>query len=118
MTPYVSEKYGNASSIHSFGREARMAVDSSRARVAALIGADSSEIVFTSSGTESDNLAIKGVALHKSRGKGHLITTDIEHSAVLEPCAYLKSMGFEVTRLPVSKDGFGQGYRYPGDAEG
>lgn len=106
MTPYVSEKYGNASSIHSFGREARMAVDSSRARVAALIGADSSEIVFTSSGTESDNLAIKGVALHKSRGKGHLITTDIEHSAVLEPCAYLKSMGFEVTRLPVSKDGF------------
>ncbi len=106
MTPYVSEKYGNASSIHSFGREARMAMDSSRARVAALIGADSSEIVFTSSGTESDNLAIKGVALHKSRGKGHIITTDIEHSAVLEPCAYLKSMGFEVTRLPVSKDGF------------
>ncbi|MGB2825958.1 MAG: cysteine desulfurase NifS [Thermoplasmata archaeon] len=105
MTPYVSEKYGNASSIHSFGREARMAVDSSRARVAVLIGADSSEIVFTSSGTESDNLAIKGVALHKSRGKGHIITTDIEHSAVLEPCAYLKSKGFEVTRLPVSKDG-------------
>jgi len=106
MAPYLSEKYGNASSIHSFGREARMAVDSSRARVAALIGADSSEIVFTSSGTESDNLAIKGVALHKSRGKGHLITTDIEHSAVLEPCAYLKNMGFDVTRLPVSKDGF------------
>lgn len=106
MAPYASEKYGNASSIHSFGREARMAVDNSRTQVAALIGADPSEVVFTSSGTESDNLAIKGTALHKSRGKGHLITTDIEHSAVLEPCAYLKSKGFEVTRLPVSKDGF------------
>ncbi len=106
MAPYVSEKYGNASSIHSFGREARTAVDDSRARIAALIGAGPSEIVFTSSGTESDNLAIKGVALHESRGKGHLVTTEIEHSAVLEPCAYLKSRGFEVTRLPVSKEGF------------
>lgn len=106
MLPYLSEKYGNASSIHSFGREARAAVDGSRARVASLIGADPSEIVFTSSGTESDNLALKGVALHKSRRKGHLITSAIEHSAVLEPCEHLKSMGFDVTVLPVSADGF------------
>ena len=106
MRPYMSEKYGNASSIHSFGREARRAIDSSRAGVATLIGADSSEIVFTSGGTESDNLAIKGVALHKGRRTGHLITSKIEHHAVLEPCRRLKSQGFEVTELPVSKDGF------------
>jgi cysteine desulfurase len=106
MAPYISEKYGNASSIHSFGREARKAVDSSRSSVAALIGADPSEIVFTSGGTESDNLATKGVAFHMSRGKGHIITSRIEHHAVLAPCEFLRDRGFDLTILPVSKDGF------------
>jgi cysteine desulfurase len=106
MTPYISDKYGNASSIHSFGREARMAVDSARTSVAALVGADPSEMVFTSGGTESDNLAIKGVALHSSRRKGHIITSKIEHHAVLSPCEFLKDRGFDVTVLPVSTDGF------------
>jgi cysteine desulfurase len=106
MSPYISERYGNASSIHSFGREARRAVDASRASVAALIGSDPSEIVFTSGGTESDNLAVKGVGLHKSRGKGHIVTSAIEHHAVLAPCEFMKSRGFDVTVLPVSKDGF------------
>lgn len=106
MAPYVTEKYGNASSIHSFGREARMAVDEARASVADLVGADPAEIVFTSGGTESDNLAIKGVALHRSRGKGHIVTSKIEHHAVLAPCEFLRDRGFEVTTLPVSTDGF------------
>ena len=106
MAPYISEKYGNASSIHSFGREARMAVDGARESVATLVGANSSEIVFTSGGTESDNLAIKGVALHRSRGKGHIVTSKIEHHAVLAPCEFLKNAGFDVTVLPVSTDGF------------
>ena len=106
MVPYVKEKYGNASSIHSFGREARMAVDVARASVADLVGADPAEIVFTSGGTESDNLAVKGVALHRSRGKGHIVTSVIEHHAVIAPCEFLGDRGFEVTMLPVSTDGF------------
>lgn len=106
ILPYVTERYGNASSIHSFGREARMAVDEARTRVAAMVGADPAEIVFTSGGTESDNLAVKGVALHRTRGKGHIITSAIEHHAVLAPCEFLESMGFDITVLPVSSDGF------------
>ena len=106
MVPYVKEKYGNASSIHSFGREARMAVDGARASVANLVGADPAEIVFTSGGTESDNLAVKGTALHRSRGKGHIVTSVIEHHAVIAPCEFLRDRGFEVTMLPVSTDGF------------
>jgi cysteine desulfurase len=96
MLPYFLEKYGNASSIHSFGREARLAIDLARQQVAKAIGASASEIYFTSGGTESDNMAIKGVAgAYKARGK-HIITSAIEHHAVLHSAQYLESQGFEV----------------------
>lgn len=105
MMPYLSEAYGNASSIHWWGREARAAVDDARERLAALLGAKPSEMIFTGGGTESDNLAIKGVAFY-SRNKGkHIVTSAIEHHAVLHPCQYLeKRHGFEVTYLPVDGD--------------
>lgn len=104
MSPYFSDRCGNASSIHSFGREAKRAVDEGRERLARLLNADPSEIVFTSGGTESDNLAIKGTAMHGRRSGGHIITSVMEHPAVHEPCAHLEGLGFEVTRVPVSKD--------------
>ena len=105
MLPYLREEYGNASSVHAFGQRARAAVEEARARVAELIGADPSEIIFTSGGTESDNLALKGIAeAHGHRGR-HLITSQIEHPAVLESCRALERRGFEVTYLPVSPDG-------------
>lgn len=113
MTPYFLEKFGNASSIHAFGREAKTAMEEARTKVAALLNADPKEIIFTSSGTEADNLAIKGVAMFKGRSKGHIITSKIEHSAVLEPCDFLKRFGFEVTELPVSSEGLVD----PGDVE-
>jgi cysteine desulfurase len=105
MMPYFLEKYGNAASIHSFGREAKLALEDARKKVAVLLNADPQEIVFTSGGTESDNLAIKGVAMYKGKTKGHIITTDIEHHAVLEPCDWLKRFGFEVTTLHVTPEG-------------
>ena len=105
MIPYFSERYGNPSSLHSFGREAREAVDDARTEVAALLNAEPSEIYFTSGGTESDNLAIKGIA-RKNKKKGrHIITTSIEHPAVLEVCKALTREGFEVTYLPVTREG-------------
>jgi cysteine desulfurase len=106
MRPFFLEKWGNASSIHSFGREARGAIEQARKQVANLLNADPAEIVFTSGGTEADNLAIKGVAMYKGKTKGHLITTKVEHHAVSEPCEWLKRFGFEVTYLPVSSEGF------------
>ena len=106
MRPFFLEKWGNASSIHSFGREARAAIEQARKQVASLLNADPAEVVFTSGGTESDNLAIKGVAMYKGKMKGHLITTKVEHHAVSEPCEWLKRFGFEVTYLPVSSEGF------------
>jgi cysteine desulfurase len=105
MTPYFLEKFGNSSSIHSFGREAKVALEDSRKKVADLLNADPSEIVLTSGGTESDNLAIKGVAMYKGKMKGHIITTKVEHHAVLEPCEWLKRFGFEVTIIPVDPQG-------------
>ncbi len=105
MLPYLTEKFGNASSIHGFGREAKVALEESREKVAQVLGATPSEIYFTSGGTESDNLAIKGVA-YANRNKGrHVITSQIEHHAVLESCKFLEKEGFEVTYLPV--DSFG-----------
>ena len=105
MEPYWSVKFGNPSSIHSFGQEASEAVEEARKSVSTLIGADPSEIVFTGGGTESDNTAIKGVC-HALREKGnHIITTAIEHHAVLYTCEFMASQGFEVTFLPVDKDG-------------
>ena len=108
MMPYLMEAFGNGSSIHAYGREARTAIDTAREQVAELIGAKSpSEIVFTGSGTEADNHAIKGLTeLQKSRGKGnHIITTSVEHHAVLHTCQYLEQRGFEVTYLPVDRYG-------------
>ena len=105
MLPYLSEVFGNPSSIHSFGQEAKAAVEEARDKIAALIGARGEEIVFTGSGTEADNFALQGTA-YASEGKGnHIITTPIEHHAVMETCKFLQGRGFEVTYLPV--DGYG-----------
>jgi len=105
MAPFYTERFGNASSLHSYGREARASMELARKRLAALINAEPGEIVFTSGGTEADNLAVKGVAAYKGRRNGHILTTCIEHHAVLESCAHLKRLGFEVTELPVSREG-------------
>lgn len=105
MLPYFSDRFGNPSSLYSIGREARRAMEDARAKVADLIGAKKEEIIFTGSGTESDNLAIKGSA-YRNRKKGdHIITSSIEHHAVLHTCKYLETQGFKVTYLPVSKEG-------------
>jgi len=105
MLPYFNESFGNPSSIHSYGQEARDAVERARNKVASLIGAKSEEIIFTGSGTEADNLALQGVAI-SLHGKGnHIITSSIEHHAVLETCKFLGKQGFSITYLPV--DGFG-----------
>ncbi|MCD6336468.1 MAG: cysteine desulfurase NifS [Candidatus Latescibacteria bacterium] len=105
MHPYFSEVFGNPSSIHAFGREAKEALERARGRIAHLLRAGEREICFTGSGTEADNMAIKGVA-HSYRNKGdHLITSQIEHHAVLASCAYLEKEGFRVTYLPVDGTG-------------
>lgn len=106
MVPYLSEKFGNpASHSHAYGWEAEKAVEEARGHIAALIGADSREIVFTSGATESDNLAIKGVAhFYKDKGK-HLITVKTEHKAVLDSMRHLESEGYEVTYLDVQENG-------------
>jgi cysteine desulfurase len=107
MLPYFTEDYGNAASRHhAFGRRAEQAVEQARAQVASLIGADPREIIFTSGATESDNLAIKGVAAMYRRRGNHLITVSTEHHAVLDPCRRLQREGFDVTLLPV--DCFGR----------
>jgi len=106
MTQYFAEKFGNASSLHSYGREAFEAVQESRRSVANLIGANVEEITFTSGGTESDNLAIVGTVRKLQRkGKDHIITSSIEHPAVLETCRSLEEEGYKVTYLPVDKYG-------------
>ncbi len=105
MLPYLTEKYGNPSSLYSIGREARRAIEDARQKVADLIGAKKEEIIFTGSGTESDNLAIKGVAFRNRKKGDHIITSSIEHHAVLHTCKYLESQGFKVTYLPVSREG-------------
>ncbi|HJH31064.1 MAG TPA: cysteine desulfurase NifS [Methanosarcinaceae archaeon] len=105
MLPYFTDKFGNASSLHSFGQEAAQALEQSRQQVANSIGAKPEEIIFTSGGTESDNLAIKGVAYRNSRKGKHIITSTIEHPAVLSTCAYLEKEGFEVTYVAVDSDG-------------
>ncbi|MCZ2155781.1 MAG: aminotransferase class V-fold PLP-dependent enzyme, partial [Bryobacterales bacterium] len=106
MLPYFGPKFGNAASRnHSFGWEAEEAVEKAREQVASLIGANKKEIVFTSGATESDNLAIKGVAeMYAERGN-HIITAATEHKAVLDTCKRLESKGFKVTYLPLQSDG-------------
>lgn len=105
MLPYFSDGFGNPSSVHSCGQSSRQVVEDARAKLAALIGCTPNEIVFTGGGSEADNHALKGVAdANRSRGN-HIITTAIEHHAVLETCRYLADNGFEVTYLPVNEDG-------------
>jgi cysteine desulfurase len=105
MLPYLREEFGNASSLHSFGIQARRAVERAREKVATALGAQPRETVFTACGTESDNQAIKGVAF-ANRDKGdHIVTSSIEHKAVLETCQYLEKHGFRVTYLPVDEYG-------------
>jgi cysteine desulfurase len=105
MLPYLSEKFGNPSSLYSCAKDAKAALDIARSRVARMIGAETDEIVFTGSGSEADNFALKGVAFaNRARGR-HLITSSIEHHAVLEACRFLEDEGFEVSYLPVDKHG-------------
>jgi cysteine desulfurase len=105
MLPYLTTKFGNASSVHFFGQEARAAVDRARREVAALTGARPNEIVFLSGGTEANNLAIRGLA-EAAEGHGrHIITSQIEHSSVRGICDALEKKGWEITRLPVYEDG-------------
>lgn len=106
MLPFFTEKFGNAASkTHLYGREAEEAVEESRARVATLLHADPREIIFTSGATESDNLAIKGVAESYGKRDGHFITAQTEHRAVLDSCRFLEERGFQVTYLPVDSGG-------------
>jgi cysteine desulfurase len=106
MLPYYKDKFGNPSSIHGFGREAKVALEEAREKVAKFINASPQEIYFTSGGTESDNLAIKGTAFAARKKGKHIITSKIEHHAVLESSKFLEKEGFEVTYLPVDKYGF------------
>ncbi len=105
MLEYMTEKFGNPSSVHSFGREARKAVEKAREQVADLIGAAAGEIYFTSGGTEADNMVLKGVAFANRKKGNHIITSAIEHHAILHTCEYLEKQGFTVTYLPVDKYG-------------
>jgi cysteine desulfurase len=109
MLPYFSQYFGNPSSIHAFGREAREAIDTARTHVGDIIGARDDEIIFTAGGTESDNLAIKGLAYlnkEKRTTKGpHIITSTIEHPGVLEVCRHLETQGFQIKYLPVDNQG-------------
>jgi len=113
MLPYFSEKFGNTMSLHSFGQEAKEVLEKSREQVSNLIGAKPEEIIFTSSATESNNLALKGIALRyaqgklfqKSKNKGHIIISSIEHSCIIESEEWLWKQGFKITKIPVDKYG-------------
>ena len=106
MLPYMRQDYGNAASIHRPGQRARAAVEKARAQVAALVHCEPNEIVFTSGGTESNNIAILGAVRESGKARKHVITSVIEHHAVLRPCQALEREGVEVTYVPVSADGF------------
>ncbi|MDP6613192.1 MAG: cysteine desulfurase family protein, partial [Candidatus Hydrothermarchaeota archaeon] len=105
MEPFYSIKYGNPSSLHTAGQEAREAVEEARSKVAKLLNADSGNIIFTSGGTEANNLALKGIAFANRKKGRHIITSKIEHHAILEPCEWLEKQGYEVTYLPVDEYG-------------
>ena len=105
MMPYFTDTFGNASSIHFFGQQARAAVDKARHQVAGLINARPNEIIFTSGGTESNNLAVRGLLEANNKYGRHIITSSIEHSAVKNVCEDLEKQGYEVTYLPVYEDG-------------
>ena len=105
MEPYLFEKYGNASSIHSFGQEAKKGIEDAREALASFLGAKPEEIVFTSGGTESDNFALEGVAFALQEKGNHIITSAIEHHAITETCKFLEKRGFKVTLVGVDKEG-------------
>ena len=105
MAPYFTDAFGNPSTLYSYGQEAKGAIEEARVKVAGLIGAQDEEIVFTSGGTEADNFALKGVAYANEKRGNHIITTPIEHHAVIETCKFLERRGFRVTYLP--GDGYG-----------
>jgi cysteine desulfurase len=105
MLPYFTDAFGNPSSLYSYGQESKTAIEEARAQVAELIGARDEEIIFTSGGTGADNFALKGVALANDNKGDHVITSSIEHHAVIETCKFLQRKGFRVTYLPV--DGYG-----------
>ena len=107
MMPYLTNQYGNASSIYRFGQEAKEVVNESRETIAKCLNADTKEIYFTSGGTEADNWAIKGVADALSKKGNHIITSAIEHHAILHTCEFLEKHGYEVTYLPVDENGLG-----------
>ena len=106
MLPFQSRIFGNASSVHNFGRDAKVALENSRELIAAIINCEPQELYFTSGGTESDNIAVMGTAFHFKGKKNHLIVGAAEHHAVLEPAEYLQhKLGFELDLLPVDKNG-------------
>ncbi len=105
MRPYFLEKFGNASSIHAYGQEAKKGIEGAREILAAFVGAQPEEIIFTSGGTESNNTAVKGVAYALQSKGNHIITTALEHHAISEPCKFLEKRGFSVTTVGVDKDG-------------
>ena len=104
MLPYFNEKFGNTMSLHQFGQRSKQALEKSREIIADSLGVDSKEVIFTSSATESNNMALKGLAFLQN--KGHLIISQIEHSCVKEAAGWLEKRGFVVTRIPVNKEGF------------
>lgn len=105
MEPYFTKYFGNPSTIYKVGREAKKGMEEAREKVADLIGAKVDEIIFTNGGTESDNMAIKGVTFRNKDKGNHIITSQIEHPAVAETCAFLEKFGFEITYLPVYSEG-------------
>jgi cysteine desulfurase len=106
MLPYLNEYYGNPQSMHELGAQAKQAIETARKQVADLINANVNEIYFTSCGSESNNLAIKGVALAYKDKKKHIVVSQIEHFSVLYSARRLQQLGFEVTYIPVDKQGF------------
>ncbi|MEM4358917.1 MAG: cysteine desulfurase family protein [Candidatus Bilamarchaeaceae archaeon] len=106
MLPYLSDRYGNPSSVHQLGRVAREAVETARERIAKSIKARADEIVFTSGGTEANNLALKGIAFANKERGNHIITTAVEHKCVLNSCKWLETQGFRITYLSVDGEGF------------
>src|SRR5262245_19277374 len=101
MLPFLAERFGNPVSSHSLGRSCLEALEDARERVAALLGCDAEEIVFTSGGTESNNLALKGIALHRGRSAGgHLVISAIEHASVVESARFLQRLGYDVSVAP------------------
>lgn len=105
MLPYFTQHYGNPSSVHAFGREAKQGLDKARDQVAKALHCEPSEVIFTGCGTESDNTVLLGVAQRYGNKGKHIITTNVEHHAILHTCEYLEKQGYEVTYLPVDQDG-------------